>query len=131
MDFRIEVNSSKDFTYINVYDTKNERVGKLGIEFTGEYQRYSKWCNGDKIAKIIYVVTNISACGNGIATAMLNKAIEIFPDYNLYLNVVPMPRDGEAINHRSVRGLMNFYEKFGFIKCDDDVCMTTMIRKAE
>lgn len=129
MDFKLETDSSMNWTYINAYDSNNERIGKLAVEITDDHNRYAKWCNGDKIAKIIYVVTNISACGNGIATAMLNKAIEIFPDYNLYLNVVPMPRDGESVNHRTVKGLMKFYEKFGFIRCTDDICVTTMIRK--
>ena len=117
MEYTLQVKRSKDYYYVNAFDNNNNRIGKLGVYVDG------------KVAKIIYVITNLSACGNGIATSMLNKTIEDFKGYELCLNVVPMPRVGESINHRTVSGLVAFYKKFGFERTDDP-CLPTMIRKA-
>ena len=81
---KLEVVKTEKYCYINAYlDGETERVGKLGVEYKGE-----------KRAKIIYVITNIKHTGIGIATEMLNKAIELFKGYELKLNVVPMPLEG-------------------------------------
>lgn len=115
MNYRLEVIKSEQYCYINAYvDGNSERIGKLGIEY-----------KGDKKAKIIYVFTSPRYTNKGVATAMLNKAIEEFSDYELTLNIVPMPREGERI---TVRDLNDFYEKFGFRRTDD-ICLPTMIRK--
>ena len=132
MNYHIEVNNTQKFCYINAIDTvTKERIGKLSIEFkTDDAVRFKDICAGNKFGKIIYVITNISACGNGIATSMLNKAIELFSDYNLYLNIVPMPRETENRRFRTVGGLRKFYRKFGFRHYNGDVCLPTMFRKA-
>lgn len=132
MNYHIEVNNTQNFCYINAIDTvTKERIGKLCIKFNSDDSaRYKDICVGNNIGKIIYVITNISACGNGVATSMLNKAIELFNDYNLYLNVVPMPRQSENKKFRNKNGLMRFYKKFGFVHYTEDICVTTMFRKA-
>ena len=132
MKYFIEVNNTQNFCYINAIDTvTKERIGKLCIEFNSDDSvRYKDICVGNNIGKIIYVITNISACGHGVATSMLNKAIELFNDYNLYLNVVPMPRQSENKKFRNKKGLMRFYKKFGFVHYTEDICVTTMFRKA-
>ena len=132
MKYFIEVNNTQNFCYINAIDCNTkERIGKLCIEFnSGDSVRYKNICVGNNIGKIIYVITNISACGNGVATSMLNKAIELFNDYNLYLNVVPMPRQSENKKFKNKNGLMRFYKKFGFVHYTEDICVTTMFRKA-
>ena len=132
MEYFIEVNNTQNFCYINAIDTvTKERIGKLCIEFNSDDSvRYKDICVGNNIGKIIYVITNISACGHGVATSMLNKAIELFNDYNLYLNVVPMPRQSENKKFRNKKGLMRFYKKFGFVHYTEDICVTTMFRKA-
>lgn len=132
MNYHIEVIETAKYCYINAidYNTK-ERIGKLCIEFnSGDSVRYKNICVGNNIGKIIYVITNISACGNGVATSMLNKAIELFNDYNLYLNVVPMPRQSENKKFKNKNGLIRFYKKFGFVHYTEDICVTTMFRKA-
>ena len=132
MKYFIEVNNTQNFCYINAIDTvTKERIGKLCIKFNSDdFARYKDICVGNNIGKIIYVITNISACGNGVATSMLNKAIELFNDYNLYLNVVPMPRQSENKKFKNKNGLMRFYKKFGFVHYTEDICVTTMFRKA-
>lgn len=131
MEYTIEVKRTPKFCYINAMCETDGRIGKLGIEFTDDYPKYQKHCIGKKTAKIIYVITSLSHCGNGIATELLDTAIDFFGDeYNLYLNVIPMPRQGESLNHRDVKGLTKFYSKFGFEICESDVCTRTMIRKA-
>ena len=115
MEYKLQVKRGKDYYYVNAFDNNDNRIGKLGVYVDG------------KVAKIIYVITNLSACGNGIATSMLNKTIEDFKGYELRLNVVPMPRVGESINHRTVSGLVAFYKKFGFERVNDP-CLPTMIR---
>ena len=110
--------NTKKYFYINAYlSNVEERVGKLAVEY-----------KGNKSVKIIYVITDINYTGQGIATAMLNKAIELFKGYTIALNVVPMPREGESINHRTTTGLVNFYKKFGFVRTDDP-CFVEMKRK--
>lgn len=130
MNFRIQVNDSGKYCYINAINKDGVRIGKLGIEYSDEYPRYAKHCNGKRIAKIIYVITNVSACGQGVATELLNTAIELLEHYNLYLNVIPMPREGDSLKHRTVKGLIDFYSKFGFVRCESDTITPTMIRKA-
>ena len=130
MNFTIQVKETPKFCFIDAIDDRNVRIGKLAVEYSDEYPRYAKHCNGKCLAKIIYVSTTISACGQGVATELLNTAIDLFEDYNLYLTVVPMPREGESIKHRTVKGLMEFYKKFGFERCESDVIVPTMIRKA-
>ena len=113
---RIETLSTDNFHYINAYDG-DVRVGKLGIEKIDSHK-----------AKIVYVITDIKHINKGIATMLMNKAIEDFGGYDLTLLVKPMPRDGENIDHRFTSGLIKFYSKFGFIRTNE--LLPTMIRKA-
>ena len=128
MDFRIKVKETPKFCFIDAVNDEGVRIGKVGIEYSDEYPRYAKHCNGKRLAKIIYVSTSISSCGKGVATELLNTAIDLFEDYNLYLTVVPMPREGESLNHRTTTGLVNFYKKFGFERTNDP-CFVLMIKK--
>ena len=117
------IQTSRYCYFIAISDDTNERIGKLCIDLNSEdssrYTIYNK-----KVAKIILVHTNSSVCGNGIATTLLNEAINKFNDYCLYLSVIPL-RSGSK--DKDKLGLINFYSKFGFKK-DKDICITTMIR---
>ena len=126
MKFNIQVIKTQRYCYINAISNTNERIGKLCIDLESEDS--NRYKINKPIAKIILVSTNQSACGNGIATALLNKTIELFNDYTLYLNVVPLPRTNENPKYTSKNGLMNFYSKFGFKRYKKDICVTTMIR---
>lgn len=104
------------YHHINAYED-GELVGKLGMEDKGNNKAY-----------MTYVRTDIKHTGEGIATMMLNKAIEIFKGYEISLLVKPMPRIGEKIKYTTTSGLIEFYKKFGFERTDDP-CLTTMILK--
>ena len=65
-----------------------------------------------------------------IKRAESSKWIKAYNDYNLYLNVVPMPRQSENKKFKNKNGLMRFYKKFGFVHYTEDICVTTMFRKA-
>ena len=106
-----------DVYHINAYDGE-EMVGRLAVNDKGDNKAY-----------ITYVITEIKHTGKGIATMLLNRAIEIFKGCEIKLLVRPMPRTGEKIEYRYVKGLEKFYEKFGFERTDDPL-MPTMIRKA-
>ena len=95
MKYHIEVIQSSRFCYINaISDETNERIGKVCIDLNSEdVTRYEKAYKG-KFAKIILVSTSINACGCGVATTLLNKAIDILNDYNLYLNNVEFSDPG-------------------------------------
>lgn len=122
-DYNIHITRTKRFCYINaISKNSNIRIGKICIDLESEDSARYKVLN-KPIAKIILVSTNSSECGKGIATALLNKTIEIFNNYVLYLNVVPLRNDKDK------NGLIEFYSKFGFKKYDKDICITTMIRK--
>ena len=105
------------FYHINAYEG-NEEVGRLGIEIKDIGKVY-----------LTYVSTDIKHTNKGIATKLLNRAIEVFNDCEIKLLVKPMPRDGEKIEYRTTKGLIEFYKKFGFERTDDPL-MPTMIRKA-
>lgn len=122
MNYNISVIRTQRFCYINaISKNSNIRIGKVCIDLDSEDATRYKVAN-KHIAKIILVSTNPSECGKGIATALLNKTIEIFHNYVLYLNVVPLRNDKDK------NGLIEFYSKFGFKRYDKDICVTTMIR---
>jgi ribosomal protein S18 acetylase RimI-like enzyme len=116
MKIRLETFSTSAYHYVNAY-SDSVRVGKLGIEDKGNHKVH-----------INYVSTDIKHTGKGIATMMLNKAIEMFKGYEISLMVKPMPRTGENIKYRTTKGLVEFYKKFGFVRTDDP-CLVTMILK--
>ena len=122
----LEITTIKTVRYCYINATSNgERVGKVCIDLDADdANRYVK-AYGGNFAKIVIVETSSAYRGTGIATAMLNKAIEVLKDYNLYLNVIPMKRDD---GDKDKDQLINFYSKFGFKKYDADICTTTMIR---
>lgn len=121
----IEVLKTSKYCYINAI-SDNTQIGKVCIDLESEdATRYEKACKG-KVAKIILVSTSENWCGHGIATKLLNKAIEILNDYNLYLNVIPLKRNSRD---KDKNDLIKFYTKFGFKNYNDDICVTTMIRK--
>jgi len=105
-----------NYYYINAY-SGDTRVGKLGIEYRGSQNIH-----------INYVITSVSYTGKGIATMMINKAIELFKGYDISLYVVPMPRSEEKIKYKTIKGLSEFYNKFGFVRTDDP-CLVEMILK--
>ena len=122
-DYNIHITRTERFCYINaISKSSNIRIGKICIDLESEDANRYKTLN-KPIAKIILVSTNSSECGKGIATTLLNKTIEIFHNYVLYLNVVPLRNDKDK------NGLIEFYSKFGFKRYDKDICVTTMIRK--
>lgn len=122
MNYNISVIKTQRFCYINaISKSSNIRIGKVCIDLDSEDSARYKVAN-KPIAKIILVATNPSECGKGIATTLLNKTIETFHDYVLYLNVVPLRNDKDK------NGLIEFYSKFGFKRYDKDICVTTMIR---
>jgi len=126
MNYKIEVVTTSRYCYINAISDTNERIGKICIDLDSEdATRYKDICGGKKTAKIVLVSTNANACGNGVATSMLNKVIEIFDNYILYLNVVPLPRTEKD---KDKKELINFYSKFGFLKYEKDICVSTMFR---
>lgn len=126
MKFHIEVIYGNRFCYLNaISDETNERIGKLSIDLRSEdANRYQ--FNYRNAVKIILVMTNLSYCRRGVASALLNKAVELFKNDIIYLNVVPLPRNSRD---KDKTALINFYSKFGFKRYEKDICVTTMIRK--
>lgn len=122
MEYHIEVIRNSRYCYINaISNDKNIRIGKVCIDLDSEdSSRYKIYTC--KVAKIILVQTNQSVCGQGIATALLNKTIEEFNDYILYLNVIPLR------SNNTKEDLIKFYNKFGFKKFNNDI-VTVMIKR--
>jgi len=127
MKYHISVIKSSKYCYIFATDDNEEQIGKICINLNSEdVNRYEKIYNG-KFAKIILVSTIERAVGQGVATSMMNKVIEVLNDYNLYLNVIPLKRNDKDMDKKE---LISFYSKFGFTKYDKDICTTTMIKLA-
>ena len=93
-----------------------------------EYSRYKDKCNGSKILKIVRLETSSEHTNQGIGSALIRKAIESYPEYNMYLLCRPMPRGNCDETHNTVSDLKRFYGKFGFVSCGE--LLPTMIRKA-
>ena len=131
MNFTIKESKGNGYYYFLAYSERDEIIGKLSIDIKdAEYGRFSELCVGTKIAKVVLVWTALNYCGKGVATSLLNRALETFSEWNLYLNVCPLWRTGENIKYRYVAGLKDFYSKFGFEKVND-VCVPTMFKKAK
>jgi hypothetical protein len=103
MNFTIKETKGNGYYYFLAYNEENEIIGKLSIDTkNAEYGRFSELCVGTKIAKVVLVWTALSCCGKGAATSLLNRALEAFSEWNLYLNVCPLWRIGENIKYRYV-----------------------------
>ena len=105
--FNIEVTRTNRYCYVNAVQD-GERIGKF--------------------AKLILISTSPSHCGQGIATALMNRTIQELNDYNLYLNVIPLKRNE---SDKDKNQLIKFYSKFGFKIYESDICTTTMVRLRE
>ena len=124
MFYDIEVTRTNRYCYVNaVYD--GERIGKVCVDLdSDDAMRYTRKFGG-KFAKIIIVSTSEKYLGLGVASALLNKTIQVLSDYNLYLNVIPLWRSAQDKDRNQ---LIKFYSKFGFERYDEDLCTTTMIK---
>ena len=124
MNFSIQVTRMNEYCYVNaIYN--GEKIGGVGVAFnSNDTARLMKRYSG-KFAKIVLVSTSGNYTRRGVATALLNKTIEVLKDYNLFLNVIPNKRN---CNDKDKNQLITFYSKFGFERYKDDVLVTTMVR---
>ena len=114
--------------YIRAYDNDNP-VGVLILDLDcDEYARYKKYCDGNKLAKLVRVETNPTYVGKGVASSLIKAAITNFKNYNIVLLCSPCKRSENTDTLKSVSDLQMFYSKFGFEKTDE--LLPTMIRKA-
>ena len=103
-------------------------LGAIVLSDDIEYNRYKDKCNGDKLLKIVRLETSAEYTNKGVGTALINKAIELYPEYNFYLLCHPMPRGNCDELHKTVADLKRFYGKFGFVPTGE--LLPTMIRRA-
>ena len=112
-----------------IYAYENDvYLGSIVLSDDIEYDRYKDKCNGDKLLKIVRLETSSNHTNNGVGSALINKTIELYPEYNMYLLCHPMPRGNCDETHKTVGDLKRFYSKFGFVSCGE--LLPTMIRKA-
>ena len=124
MDFDIKVIKASKYCYIKAV-IGGVDIGEVCVDLNSEDDaRFVKRYSG-KFAKIVLVHTSEKYTRRGVATALLNKTIEVLKDYNLFLNVIPSKRNG---NDKDKNQLIDFYSKFGFERYKDDVLVTTMVR---
>lgn len=113
---------------IRAYECSGECLGQIVLEFTNDYPRYKHLCNGEKLLNITRVETKATYTNEGVASALINEAINRYKDYNMVLLCSPQKREGDYDTLKSVTDLKKFYEKFGFRKTGE--LIPTMIRKA-
>ena len=85
--------------------------------------RFKDYMGSDTLRELVRVQVDSEYRGKGVATALLNKVIEIYGIDDLLLTVVPLTNDG--LNKEQ---LTKFYSKFGFERTRE--FQETMIRKA-
>ena len=123
MDFDIKVIKASKYCYIKAV-IGGVDIGEVCVDLNGEDDaRFVKMYSG-KFAKIVLVHTSEKYTRRGVASALLNKVIEVLKDYNLYLYVIPSQRNS---SDKDKKQLVSFYSKFGFERTDD-ILMTTMVR---
>ena len=123
MDFDIKVIKARKYCYIKAV-IGGVDIGEVCVDLNGEDDaRFVKMYSG-KFAKIVLVHTSEKYTRRGVASALLNKVIEVLKDYNLYLYVIPSQRNS---SDKDKKQLVSFYSKFGFERTDD-ILMTTMVR---
>ena len=113
---------------IRAYEWNGECVGVIVLKESYEYPRYKHLCNGEKLLNITRVETKATHTNEGIASALINEAINRYKEYNMVLLCSPQKREGDCDTLKSVTDLKKFYEKFGFRKTGE--LLPTMIRKA-
>ena len=124
MNFDIKVTRTDRYCYINAI-SNGERIGEVCVALNSDdTARFVKRYSG-KFANIVLVCTYEKYTRQGVATALLNKTIEVLKDYNLYLYVIPSKRNS---NDKDRNQLIAFYSKFGFERFKDDILLTTMVR---
>ena len=123
MDFDIKVIKTSKYCYIKAV-IGGVDIGEVCVDLNGDDDtRFVKRYSG-KFAKIVLVHTSEKYTRQGVASALLNKTIEVLSGYNLYLYVIPSKRNSMD---KDKNQLVSFYSKFGFEKTDD-ILMTTMVR---
>ena len=126
MKFDIEVTRINNYIYIKAV-LSGERIGKVCVDLDSDDSTRYVNSFGGRFAKIVLVWTSPSYCRQGIATALLNKTVEILKDWNLYLNVIPQKRNENDMDRNQ---LIAFYSRFGFERYEADICTVTMIKKS-
>jgi GNAT superfamily N-acetyltransferase len=125
--FEVSNYKSPKYHYFTAYDGI-KAVGGATVE-PNDHMHYAfkEYCKADKdkCAKIVYVQTNASRRGEGIATTILNTIIEMYKDCDIFLQVIPLDKTN------TVTTLTSFYEKFGFKRCETAGILPTMVRPAE
>ena len=123
MDFDIKVIKTSKYCYIKAV-IGGVDIGEVCVDLNSDDDtRFVKRHSG-KFAKIVLVHTSEKYTRQGVASALLNKTIEVLNGYNLYLYVIPSQRNSRD---KDKNQLVSFYSKFGFEKTDD-ILMTTMVR---
>ena len=123
MDFDIKVIKTSKYCYIKAVIGGID-IGEVCVDLNGDDDtRFVKRYSG-KFAKIVLVHTSEKYTRHGVASALLNKTIDVLKNYNLYLYVIPSQRNSRD---KDKKQLVSFYSKFGFEKTDD-ILMTTMVR---
>ena len=120
------------YHYFNAISDDGLNIGGASVEHNDfMHNAYKEHCNADstKCVKIIYVTVSKSYRCQGVATAILNKVLDYYKDYDVFLNVCPLDREQEKLN--SVSSLTKFYEKFGFKRCENPGNTPAMVRPAE
>ena len=125
--FEVSNYKSPKYHYFTAYDGI-KAVGGSTVEVSENmHYAFNEYCKADKdkCAKIVYVQTKASRRGEGVATTILNKVIEMYKDCDIFLQVIPLDKTN------TVATLTSFYEKFGFKRCETAGILPTMVRPAE
>lgn len=129
IDYDIVVVNDERFSQKCIVPKRKEdghSLGSLVIQDGSSkyYNRFAEHCNGNgKLMVMKLVLVHEKYAGNGIATTLIQKALEIHKDYNFVLLVCPCA-------HMAMSGdqLQEFYSKFGFVRTGE--LQRTMVRKA-
>lgn len=126
MKHKVESIGGAHYHYFKVFDGR-EQVGYAVVRITDmPHYTFRERCNTtpDKCANIEIIKTVKSHKKQGIATAILDKVVKKYKKYDLFLQVIPLDMDN------TVATLTNFYEKFGFKRCESGGSTPTMVKPA-
>lgn len=128
MKYKVKEISGIHYHYFRVINENGEQVGWSSVEITdAPHYAFKEHCNStpDKCAKVILVRTLKTHKRQGVATTILDKIVKEYEKYDLFLLVIPLDTDN------TVATLTNFYEKFGFKRCESGGSTPTMVKPAK
>ena len=128
MKHKVIVIEGINYHYFKVFKDDDRQIGWACLEIGDrDHYTFKDFCNEkpERCAHITIIKTEKSERNKGVATAILDKIVKRYEDWDLFLQVIPL----DSTN--TVQSLTSFYRKFGFERCEFGGLVPTMVKPAK